>query len=168
MALTNWNDILNKPKGIDEVPEIALTVEQLSASVLSISKDVGEIALDVSQLSVSVLSIAEDVEELKTKEDIVITLTTEEKLITGQLARNGHIVSGSLRFRIGALTANTWTSIGSVNVAPKSDIQIPFADAYDASYGGILEINTSGVIRVDPTHNIGSSGIIFTVSYVTN
>ena len=95
-------------------------------------------------------------------------MTTEEKLITGQLARNGRVVSGSLRFRIGALTANVWTSIGSVNVAPKSDIQIPFADAYDASYGGILEINTSGVIRVDPVHNIGSSGITFTVSYVTN
>ena len=67
MALTNWNDILNKPNGIDEVPEIALTVEQLSASVLSISEDVGEIALDVSQLSVSVLSIGGDVEQLKEK-----------------------------------------------------------------------------------------------------
>ena len=67
MALTNWNDILNKPKGIDEVPEIALTVEQLSASVLSLGEDVGEIALDVSQLSTSVLSIGEDVEELKPK-----------------------------------------------------------------------------------------------------
>ena len=62
MALTNWNDILNKPNGIDEVPEIALTVEQLSTSVLSISEDVGEIAgdvqeiaLEVSQLSASVL-----------------------------------------------------------------------------------------------------------------
>lgn len=60
MALTNWNDILNKPKGIDEVPEIALTVKQLSASVLSISEDVEEIAgdvqeiaLDISQLSAS-------------------------------------------------------------------------------------------------------------------
>ena len=67
MALTNWNDILNKPKGIDEVPEIALTVEQLSTSVLSISEDVGEIALDVSQLSASVLTIGGEVEELKPK-----------------------------------------------------------------------------------------------------
>ena len=64
MALTSWGDILNKPNGVDEVPEIALTVEQLSASVLSISEDVGEIALDVSQLSASVLSIGEDVTEI--------------------------------------------------------------------------------------------------------
>lgn len=76
MALTNWNDILNKPKGIDEVPEIALTVEQLSASVLSISEDVGEIALDVSQLSASVLTIGGEVEELKPK--VVSSFTKDE------------------------------------------------------------------------------------------
>ena len=76
MALTNWNDILNKPKGIDEVPEIALSVEQLSASVLSISEDVGEIAgdvqeiaLEVSQLSASVLPISSE-DNTSTKEVI--------------------------------------------------------------------------------------------------
>ena len=73
MALTNWGDILNKPKGIDEVPEIALTVEQLSASVLSISEDVGEIALDVSQLSASVLSITEDLNEINETQTYSIT-----------------------------------------------------------------------------------------------
>lgn len=81
MALTNWNDILNKPKGIDEVPEIALTVEQLSASVLSISEDVGEIALDVSQLSASVLAIAEDVNKTDGKLEKVIT----KKVINGNV-----------------------------------------------------------------------------------
>lgn len=60
MALTNWNDILNKPKGIEEAAELELQVQQLSASVLSISEDVGEIALDVSQLSASVLPMASD------------------------------------------------------------------------------------------------------------
>ena len=58
MALTNWNDILNKPKGIDEVPEIALTVEQLSASVLSISEDVGEIAEDVQEIALEVSNLS--------------------------------------------------------------------------------------------------------------
>lgn len=67
MALTSWNDILNKPKAVADVEELALTVEQLSASVLSINEDLGEIALDVSQLSASVLSIAGDVEELSNK-----------------------------------------------------------------------------------------------------
>lgn len=77
MALTNWNDILNKPKGIDEVPEIALTVEQLSASVLSISEDVGEmaedvqeIAIEVSQLSASTLPYSVD-QSIKQKIDEV-------------------------------------------------------------------------------------------------
>ena len=64
MAFTSWNDILNKPKGIADVEELALTVEQLSASVLSISEDVGELELSVSDLSASVLSISEDVGEL--------------------------------------------------------------------------------------------------------
>ena len=67
MALTSWNDILNKPKAVADVEELALTVEQLSASVLSISEDVGELALDVSQLSASVLTIGEKVEELEPK-----------------------------------------------------------------------------------------------------
>lgn len=48
MALTNWNDILNKPKGIDEVPEIAEDVGE-------IAEDVQEIALEVSNLSASTL-----------------------------------------------------------------------------------------------------------------
>ena len=77
MALTNWNDILNKPNGVDEVPEIALTVEQLSASVLSISEDVGEIALDVSQLSASVLSIGGDVNNLKKVKSRTFTINVE-------------------------------------------------------------------------------------------
>ena len=64
MALTSWNDILNKPKAVADVEELALTVEQLSASVLSISEDVGELELSVSDLSASVLSISEDVGEL--------------------------------------------------------------------------------------------------------
>ena len=82
MALTNWGDILNKPKGIDEVPEIALTVEQLSASVLSISEDVGEIAedvqeiaLEVSQLSASTLPYGPD-ETIKEKFDNVVIKQT--------------------------------------------------------------------------------------------
>lgn len=43
MALTNWNDILNKPKGIDQIEEIALEVSELSSSVLSISEDVNKL-----------------------------------------------------------------------------------------------------------------------------
>ena len=58
MALTNWNDILNKPKGIDEVPEITLTVEQLSASVLSLGEDVGEIAGDVQEIALEISQLS--------------------------------------------------------------------------------------------------------------
>lgn len=64
MALTSWNDILNKPKAVADVEELALTVEQLSASVLSINEDLGELELSVSDLSATVLSISEDVGEL--------------------------------------------------------------------------------------------------------
>ena len=64
MALTSWNDILNKPKGVDNIEEIALEVSDLSASVLSINEDIGEIQLDISDLSASVLSISEDVGEI--------------------------------------------------------------------------------------------------------
>ena len=81
MALTSWNDILNKPKAVADVEELALTVEQLSASVLSISEDVGELALDVSQLSASVLSIAGDVSEIDGKLDKVIT----KKVVSGDM-----------------------------------------------------------------------------------
>lgn len=61
MALTNWNDILNKPAGIEEAASLAEDVQE-------ISEDVGEIALDVSELSASVLSIAGEVEQIQ--EDI--------------------------------------------------------------------------------------------------
>ena len=65
MALTSWNEILNKPKGVDEVPEIALTVEQLSASVT-------EIALEVSQLSASKIPFtAEGFQADNTKDAII-------------------------------------------------------------------------------------------------
>ena len=111
MALTSWNDILNKPKGVDNVEELALTVEQLSASVLSISEDVGELALDVSQLSASVISITEDISEYSDKKfvtagenitvdkggyinigkSVIVTL----KLITSSaIAANSILVSG--------------------------------------------------------------------------
>ena len=40
MALTNWGDILNKPKGIDQIEEIALEVSDLSASVLTVKAGV--------------------------------------------------------------------------------------------------------------------------------
>ena len=64
MGLTKWNDILNKPKGVDNIEEIMLEISDLSASVLSISEDVGEIELSISDLSASVLSISEDVGEI--------------------------------------------------------------------------------------------------------
>ena len=54
MALTFWNDLLNKPEGLEELP---LKVSDLSASVLDLAEDVGEIARDVGEL-------AEDVGEL--------------------------------------------------------------------------------------------------------
>lgn len=91
MALTNWNDILNKPKGIDEVPEIALTVEQLSASVLSISEDVGEIAgdvqeiaLEISQLSASILPYSSE----ETIKEAIDTKMSETFSTTDPLAVN--------------------------------------------------------------------------------
>lgn len=64
MGLTKWSDILNKPKAIEEVDELALKVSDLSASVLSIAGDVGELELSVSDLSASVLSISEDLGEV--------------------------------------------------------------------------------------------------------
>ena len=67
MALTNWNDILNKPKGIDQIEEIALEVSELSSSVLTIAGDVQELELSVADLSASVLEVKGDVTEIKTK-----------------------------------------------------------------------------------------------------
>lgn len=65
MALTFWDDILHKPNGVDDVPEIALTVDQLSASVSSI-------ALEISQLSASKIPFtAEGFQADNTKDAIV-------------------------------------------------------------------------------------------------
>lgn len=48
MALTFWNDILNKPEGLEELP---LKVSDLSASVLDLAEDIGEIAESVSGIA---------------------------------------------------------------------------------------------------------------------
>ena len=78
MALTNWNDILNKPNGIDEVPEIALTVEQLSASVLSLGEDVGEIAGDVLEITQDILKDVEFINITNSSDGITYTQTFSE------------------------------------------------------------------------------------------
>lgn len=57
MALTFWNDLINKPDDLEELP---LKVSDLSASVLAISEDVGEIAGDLAD-------IAEEIENINKK-----------------------------------------------------------------------------------------------------
>ena len=94
MALTNWNDILNKPAAIEQVEEIALEVSQLSSSVLTIAGDVQELELSVADLSASVLTIGEEVEEMT--EEKVLTFSdyaTPEENVTlnyGRVKKIGH------------------------------------------------------------------------------
>ena len=115
MAFTSWNDILNKPKGVDDIEEIALAVEDLSASVLSISEDVGELALDVSQLSASVLSIAGEVEEI----DNTVNNIEKEYYLTGNMyalaLNNGKIQIGIQRN--GTNDFNTGTASKLTNIS---------------------------------------------------
>lgn len=136
MALTNWNDILNKPKGIDEVPEIALTVEQLSASVLSISEDVGEIALDVSQLSASVLPMAsndpttikENINNIKISyPTLTFTVKTGVAMTVQELksAKVDGLTLVELRLLVGDdFTANAEYEIGTINEKVSTNINL--------------------------------------------
>ena len=90
MALTNWNDILNKPKGIDQIEEIALEVSELSSSVLTIAGDVQDLELSVADLSASVLTIGEKVDYL---ENEFITFTFDITIAsTAEGATNLHTI----------------------------------------------------------------------------
>ena len=68
MALTNWNDILNKPSGIKEAASLAEDVEELQG-------DVAEIALEISQLSASTLPYSSE-DTIKEKiDDVALNLS---------------------------------------------------------------------------------------------
>ena len=157
MALTSWNDILNKPKNIDDIDEIALEVSDLSASVLSISQDVGELALDVSDLSASVLSIGGDVQELEltvsqlsastlpysalqsTKEKIdevngKVTIGTPNagesytSLIRGQYVRIGNLVTVSAIISVNTDLSANYLLLGDLPTVADNNSNVGFAN----------------------------------------
>ena len=81
MALTNWNDILNKPSGIEEAASLAEDVEELQG-------DVAEIALEISQLSASTLPYS----LTKSTKQAIDGLKLYEKEITGTTSESGAIL----------------------------------------------------------------------------
>ena len=166
MGLTKWNDILNKPKGIDNIEEIALDVSQLSASVLSISQDVGEIALDVSQLSASVLSIAEMVEE----ETYTITNEQEDKINISRASvkKIGKVVYFEFSISVKAgQTVTSATKVLSGLPGPAIITDINFFELGASAINKPMYITTDGEIytrlNIEETQTIGCSG-----SYVIN
>lgn len=165
MALTNWNDILNKPKGIEAAEELELQVQQLSASVLSISEDVGEIALDISQLSASVLSIAGDVEE--------ITEVTTETLTTGiDIVRCGK--SRTLILNFFTPTTTAFYTLSPTD-CPKKDISaiVRWQSTDNKYYSAMVTIQTNGNVSssyfTETTAAFISNGTLLgTINYITN
>ena len=166
MALTSWNDILNKPKGIAEVEELALTVEQLSASVLSISEDVGEIALDVSQLSASVLSIASDVDDIKNSN---VIFTPEEGFTVYDIMakKTQNVVIGHISIS-GSTTASQWVAIGTINKKPLVSYVVPLVNSTDGSYCGMLRLGSSGSVGVYTSTSLTSTSMNASFIYETN
>mgnify|MGYP006896836213 CR=1 FL=1 len=153
MALTNWNDILNKPNGIDEVPEIALTVEQLSASVLSISEDVGEIALDVSQLSASVLTIGEKLEQTYPNLPITNTLGPESEKATLHASGNlgfvefGFTCQNATQENISIALPSGWRTIRE-GVVLRDNVNGNLISAYVGAGANLSTFNHVGTMTV--------------------
>ena len=89
MALTNWNDILNKPNGINQIEEIALDVSHLSSSVLEIKTENGHVGTNeqAENITISRNSFVE-------KNGIVTFEFTFTLLSTKNIAFNSTILSG--------------------------------------------------------------------------
>ena len=184
MALTNWNDILNKPKGIDEVPEIALTVEQLSASVLSISEDVGEIAgdvqeiaLEISQLSASTLpysstqSTKQKIDELSEK---AITSINKYSQITGgivdrdNLVKVGNTIFGSARlYNIDVSSVGYFFEIPA-GYRPKTNQHVMGYVVIDSDFIPIqVEVRSDGLVNISYSQSVNTTQVGFSGSWTT-
>ena len=167
MALTNWNDILNKPKGIDEVPEIALTVEQLSASVLSLGEDVGEIALDVSELSTSILTIGEKVDKLTLKDGL--NYITGKYTFSGYVTASGNYFDGFIPFNLPDNVSNITISAGTVAVYTSGgSIIIPATTTISITdktpFGFSIEIPFATAQTADRVATVAMTNISITIS----
>lgn len=158
MALTSWNDILNKPKGVDNIEELALTVEQLSSSVLSISEDVGELALDVSDLSASVLSIGGDVQEL----DLTVSQLSASNLPYNVSQSTKQVVDNIIT-QIGDLQYVIYGDVTGASNVSEAFIQV-FNSLEDGCY--IVQFGYSGAfITVCYKYSSGLYGMMFGVNY---
>lgn len=140
MALTSWNDILNKPAALDQVDEIALEVSQLSSSVLSINTDIENI------------------------ENEEVTITTENTVLDNMVFESQGIVYGHIAMEVSA-TANTWTVIGSINKVPELTYIVPFINGNNGTYGGMIQFGRNGSINIYSKETITSASINATFIY---
>lgn len=153
MALTNWNDILNKPKGIDQVEEIALEVSALSSSVLTIAGDVQELELSVSDLSASVLTIGEEVQEIT--EEKVLTfadyVTAEENVTLnyGRIKKIGHnLVLVEFGVTYSTLTPGQTKILSIEHFKDNSLFAVRLGGVGTQNYGaavGLLDVPSKGI-----------------------
>lgn len=159
MALTSWNDILNKPKGVDSVEELTLTVEQLSASVLSISEDLGEVAEDVQEIVLTIEQLSasnlpySDTQSTKEAIDEPIVKLNNYSCSSKNIEASGTLWLSFSDFNISAIsgytlvgvvgwhvTGSTFCFIRSMNTRDSSDF-ISLTNTNNAVQNVIVNVN---------------------------
>ena len=80
------------------------------------------------------------------------------------------IVTGTIRLSTSnTLSARTWVAAATVDIFPEENVEIPWADATNGNYGGLVQITTAGAIRVYPVEaHSSSTSVAATVAYPVN
>ena len=103
-------------------------------------------------------------------DDISITLDNgiTRRAASGYVA--GKLVGFSLEVQLTA-SVNTWKKLGTITPVPNiitgTSIKAPCCYTGNGSYIGMVEITTSGEIRLYPTTALSSGSIAFSIAYGT-
>lgn len=91
------------------------------------------------------------------------------------LRKTGSLVSGVIAITVGTtVPVATWKVIGEITTdRPSKSVTVPCSDSWNANYAGLLQITTSGNIRIhtvveiphDPSNPSNDHSIVATVNY---
>lgn len=117
-------------------------------------------------------NVYSEIDDLKTSlnnikwEDVNITYTTDFSKMSGYIKKLLNIVSVSLEVR-GTVTANTWATIGTLAIKPKSEVKGVAIRTGNGTYTGMVSAMTDGTIRIYSTQTFSNGGFSFDLSYET-
>lgn len=99
---------------------------------------------------------------------VTVTTSIVNEQLLASIIKVGKLVGGTLRFYNASYSANTWTTIGTINKKPTTQVSVPACYPTDGTYAGMVLIETNGDIKIYPVKALTGGGVSFTMNYETN